>query len=52
MNIAGVINASIDNFYFYLHIPEIKVFNVKLSNDHVGMFARDYDLFLQMIVQT
>lgn len=50
MNLKAVLNASLDNYYIYLNVPEIHVFDVQLINDHVGMFSRDYNTLISMIM--
>lgn len=51
MNIVGAVNATIDNLFLYLNIPGVSITGTKISQDKVGMFARDYDLFLSILVQ-
>lgn len=46
MEIQAVINATIDNLYFYLNIPEVSISNTTIIQDHVGMYDRDYSMFL------
>lgn len=51
MNLNMVINASMSNLYVYLNIPSIQVSNVKVVQDKVGLFARDYNSLLNIIFQ-
>lgn len=52
MNLNAVVNASSDNYYIYLNIPYLYVSDVTIINDKVGMWARDYNMFLSSIMMT
>lgn len=52
MNLNAVVNVSSDNYYIYLNIPYLYVSNVEVINDKVGMWARDYNMFLSAIIMT
>lgn len=52
MNIKAVVNFTFDNYYAYLNIPEVAISGVSILNDKVGMYARDYDSFLSIIIQS
>lgn len=41
-----------DDFYTYLHIVDAKVWDTKITHDKVGMFDRNYDEFLSVIIDT
>jgi len=38
-----VLNATLRNFVAYLNIPSLSVSGTKVSQDKIGVFARDYD---------
>lgn len=50
MNIVAVVNASLDNYYVYLNIPTISAENVAVLNDKVGMYQRDYNRLLSILL--
>jgi len=52
MNFESVVNATEDNYYIYLNIPELIVKNVTVIHDKVGIFARDYSTLLNIVAMT
>jgi hypothetical protein len=52
MKVEALVNATMDNFYTYLKIVEAKVWDTRVTHDTIGMFDRNYDEFLSVIVDT
>ncbi len=52
MNLNAIVNVTSDNYYIYLNIPYLYVSNVEVLNDKVGMWARDYNMFLSALIMT
>lgn len=52
MNLKTVLNITEDNYYVYVNIPEILIDDVEILNDKVGMYARDYNTLLTIVLMT
>lgn len=52
MDLNVVLNVTEDNYYVYLNIPTIFIDNVQKMNDKVGMYARDYNTLMSVLVMT
>lgn len=52
MNLNAIVNLTSDNYYIYLNIPYFYVSEVEVLNDKVGMWARDYNMFLSALMMT
>lgn len=52
MKVQGAVNAKIENFYVLMNVKEAKITGTKLIVNKIGMYDRDYDDFLQLIVDT
>ena len=52
MNLNAVVNFTFDNYYAYLNIPAASISGVTISNDKIGMYSRDYDTFLSIVIQS
>jgi hypothetical protein len=50
MDLDMVVNASMSNLYVYLNVPSIKVQNVKITQDKVGLYDRNYDDLLNILM--
>ena len=52
MALKAYVNFTLDNLYIYLNIPSMKVAGTKILVDNVGMYDRDYDKLLNIILGT
>lgn len=50
MNLNMVLNMSMSNLYVYVNIPTFAISNVVVVKDKVGLFARDYNSLLNIIM--
>jgi hypothetical protein len=50
MDLDMIVNASMSNLYVYLNIPTIKVQDVKITHDKVGLYDRNYDDLLNILM--
>lgn len=52
MDLKANVNMSLDNLYIYLNIPSFTISGTKIVHDSVGMYARDYDRYLTIVLGT
>lgn len=52
MALKAFVNFTLDNFFVYLNIPSLQVADTKILIDNVGMYARDYDKLLNIVLGT
>jgi hypothetical protein len=51
MDLKAVVNVSLDNYFINLHVPEVEVVNVQKVQDKVGMFKRDYQMLISLLME-
>ena len=52
MTVQATVNFTFDSFFLNLNIPELVIGGVTIAHDKIGMYDRDYNTFISMLVQT
>lgn len=52
MDLNAVLHVYEEDYYVYVNIPSVFIDDVQIMNDKVGMFARDYNTLMTIIMMT